>query len=81
MTNAFADIDTNAGCQVHTDVMKLRMFNSKIGADFLVAMNTNIEMQINMQPMVMTYISTLSNYRNTFKQRDLTPMIPTRLVG
>ena len=61
LTNAFSVIDKNSGCQVHTDVMKLRMLNSKIRADLLVEMNTNIDMQMNMKPMVMTYTSTLYN--------------------
>ena len=69
LTNTFSVIDTNAARQFHTDVIKLRMINSKLRADFLVAMKTNIEMQINMQPIVMIYTSTLSNYRNTFNQR------------
>ena len=69
MTNAFAVIGKNAGRQFHTDVMKLRMLNSKIRAELLVAINTDIYMQMNMQPMVMTYTSTLFNYRNTVKQR------------
>ena len=50
MTNAFAVVDKDAGQQVHRDKMKLRMLNSKVKADFLVAMKTNIEMQMNMQP-------------------------------
>ena len=49
--------------------MKLRMLNSKVKADFLVAMKKNIEMQMNMQPMVMTCTYGLSNYYNTFNQR------------
>ena len=78
LTNAFAIIDKDAGRQVHTDEMKLRMLNSKVRADFLVAMKTNIEMQMNMQPMQMTYESALSNYRNTVNQRNPTPTNPTR---
>ena len=69
LTKAFAFIDKNLGRQVQTDVMKLRMLNSKIIGDFLIAMKTNILVQINMQPMVMTYTSTLSNYRNTANHR------------
>ena len=30
LTNAFAAIDKNAGCQLHTDVMKLMIPNIKI---------------------------------------------------
>ena len=45
-------------CQVHTDVIKLGILNSKIIADFLVAMKTNLEIKMNMQPMVMKYTST-----------------------
>ena len=63
---------TNAFAQVHRDEIKLRMLNSKVKADFLVAMKTNIEMQMNMQPMVMTYSSALANYRNTVSQRHPT---------
>ena len=77
----FALIDKNAGRQVHTDVMKLRMLNSKIRAYFLVAMKTNIEMQINMQPMVMTYTSTLSNDRNTVNQRHPNTNNPNNARG
>ena len=69
LTNAFSVLDKNSDHHVHTDVMKLMMLNSKIRANFLVAMKTNIEMQMNMQPMVMTYTSTLSNYLNTVNQR------------
>ena len=61
LTNDFAVIDKNIGRQVHTDMMKLRMINSKIRSEFLVTMKTNIDMQMNMQPMVMTYKSALSN--------------------
>ena len=57
----FLVIDNNTGCKIHTDVMKLRMLNSKIRADFPVVMKTNIYIQINMQPIVMKYTSTLSN--------------------
>ena len=32
-------------------------------------MKTNIEIQMNMQPMVMTYTYSLSNYHNTVNQR------------
>ena len=42
LINTFSVIDKNSVRQVHTDVMKLRMLNSKIRADFLVATNTNI---------------------------------------
>ena len=58
LTNAFAVIDKNVGRQVHTDVIKLRMLNSKVIANFLIATKTNIEMQMNMQPMFMTYTYT-----------------------
>ena len=69
LTNAFVVNDKNSGCQVHSDVMKLRMINSITRADVLVAMKTDIYMQMNMQPMIMAYTSTLSNYHNTFNQR------------
>ena len=65
LTNAFAVIDKNADRQVHTDVMKLSMLNSKVRADLLVEIKTNIDMKMNMQPVVMTYTSTLSHYHNT----------------
>ena len=64
LTNAFVVIDKNVDPQVHTDVMKLSMLNSKVRADILVEIKTNIKMQMNMQPMVMTYTSDLSNYHN-----------------
>ena len=80
LTNAFSVIDKNTGCQVHSDVIKLRMLNSKVRADFLVEMNTSIEIQINTQPMVMRYTYALSNYRNTTRDTP-TPIIPIRLVG
>ena len=68
LTNAFALVDKDAGRVVHTDEMKLRMLNKKIKADFLSSMKTNIEMQMNMVPMVMTFESAMSNYRNTVNQ-------------
>ena len=49
--------------------MKLSMLNSKIRADLLVAIKMNIDIQINIKPMVIMYTSTLSNYRNTVNQR------------
>ena len=69
LSNNFAVIDKYAGRQVHSDVMKLRIINSKVRADFLVAMNMNIKMQMNAQHMVMTYTHALSNYRNIVNQR------------
>ena len=69
LTNSFALIDKNAGRQVHTDVMKSSMLNSKIRSDFLVESKANIEIQMNMQPSVMKYKSTLSNYRKKVNQR------------
>ena len=65
LTTVFAVIDKNSGRQVHTDAMKLRMLNSKIRSEFLVATKTNINMKTNIQLMVMTYKSTLNNYNNT----------------
>ena len=47
----------------------MRMLNSKIRADFPFVMETNIEMQIIMQSMFMTYTSNISNYSKTFYQR------------
>ncbi len=69
LTNAFALVDKDAGRIVHTDEMKLRMLNKKVRADFLSLIKTNIEMQMNMVPMTMTYASVLSNCRNTGNQR------------
>ena len=69
LTNAFALVDKDAGRQVHTDEMKLRMLNKKVKADFLNSMKTNIEMQMNMIPMTMSFVSAMSNYRNTVNQR------------
>ncbi|MCP4745298.1 MAG: hypothetical protein GY874_04025, partial [Desulfobacteraceae bacterium] len=69
LTNAFAVVDKDAGRQVHTDEMRLRLLNKKIEADFLSSMKTNIEMQMNMVPMMMTFASVMSNYCNTVNQR------------
>ena len=68
LDNAFSVIDKNAGCKVYTNVMKLRMLISKIRSDFLVAIKTNIEIQMNMKTMIVTYKSNLSNYRNKVNQ-------------
>ena len=69
LTNAFALVNKDAGRQVHTDEMKLQMLNKKVKADFLSAMKTNIEMQMNIIPMTMTFASAMANYRNTVNQR------------
>ena len=69
LTNAFAVVDKEAGRQVHTDEMKLRLLNRKIRADFLSTIKTHIEMQMTMVPMVVTYASALTNYRNVVHQR------------
>ena len=69
LTNAFEVIDKNVDHQFHTVVKKLRILNSKIRYEFPVSMKTNKEMQMNMQPMVMKFTSTLSNYLNTVNQR------------
>ena len=50
---------------VHTDEMKLCLLNRKIKADFLSTMKTNIEMEMNMTPMPVTFANALLNYRNT----------------
>ena len=42
-------------------------------------MKTNIEMKINMQPMVMTYISSLSNYRSTVNLRQPNANNPNKI--
>ena len=55
---------------VHTDEMKLCLLNRKIKADFLSTMKTNIEMQMNMTPMPVTFANALLNYRkNTVNSR------------
>ena len=69
LTNAFAIVDKDAGRQVHTDEMKLRLLNKKVRADFLATMKTHIEMQMSMVPMNMTYAGALTNYRNVVNQR------------
>lgn len=65
LTNAFAIIDKDAGRQVHTDDSKLRMLNTKIKADFLSQMKSNIAMEMNKVPMTMTFDLALTNYHNT----------------
>ena len=47
------------------------MLNSQVQADLLVTMQKNIETQSNMQAMVMTYTSDLSNYLNTVNQGSI----------
>ena len=69
LTNAFAIVDKDAGRQVHTDEIKLRLLNKKIRADFLSTMKTHIKMQILMVPMNMSYAGALTNYRNVVNQR------------
>ena len=71
ITNLFALIYKDAVRRVHNDEMKLRMLNNKIKYDFLLAMKTNIEMQMNMVPMNMTYSAALANYRNTVNHKFL----------
>ena len=61
----FPVIDKDAGRKVHTYEMKLRLLNLKVKDNFLVAMKMNIEMQMNMVPMSVTYASAFINYRNT----------------
>ena len=48
--------------------MKLRLLKSKVKADFLVAMRTNIQIQMNIVPITMTYTSALVNDRNMVNQ-------------
>lgn len=69
LMNAFAILDKDAGHQLYMDIMKSRMLNNKVKADFLTTMMTNIKIQMNVTPMVMTYEATLSNYRNIVNQR------------
>ena len=61
LTNNLSGIDKTAGRQFNTDVIELRMFNSKVRSDFLVAMKTKIDIQMNMQILVITYTSDVSN--------------------
>ena len=61
LTNNLSGIDKTAGRQFNTDVIELRMFNSKVRSDFLVAMKTKIDIQMNMQLLVITYTSAVSN--------------------
>ena len=69
LTNAFAIVDKDAGRQVHTNVMKLRLLNKKIHANFLTTIKAPIEMQMAMIPVTVTYESALVNYRNVINQR------------
>ena len=78
LTNDFVVINKNEGCQVHTDVIKLRMLNSKIRTEFPFEMKTNIELQMNMQSIVMAYTSILSNYRNKVVQRHTNTNNPNK---
>ena len=71
LTNALAILDNDAGHQLYMDVMKLRMLNSKVKADFLMTVKRNMVLQMNVTPMIMTYKATLSNYRNVVNQRFL----------
>ena len=65
ITNASGVIDKDAGRQFHTDEMKLRLLNSKVKAEFLVAMKMKIETKMNMVSMAMTFDPALVNDRNT----------------
>ena len=55
ITNMFTIIDKDAGRKVHTDEIKIRLLNLKAKANFLVATKMNIEIQMNMVTMAMTY--------------------------
>ena len=46
------------------DEMKPSLLKFKVKAIFLVAIKTNIDIQINMVPMAINYASALINYRN-----------------
>ena len=50
---------------MRTDEINIRLLNSKVKAEFIVSMKMNIEMQMNMVPMAVTYASAFINYRNT----------------
>ena len=63
-TNNLAGIDKTAGRQFNTDVIELRMFNSKVRSEFLVGMKTKIDIQMNMELLVITYTSDVFNYCN-----------------
>ena len=65
LTNVFAIIDKDAGRQVHTDESNMLLLNKNICANFLTTTNITIDMQMSVTPMIMTYSSALTNYRNT----------------
>ena len=69
LTNVFAIIGKDAGCQIHTNESKLSLLNKNVPDDSLNTMKTTIEMQMRATPMTMTYCSALANYRNNFNQR------------
>ena len=71
LTNAFATIYKAPNREVHTDEMKLCMLGKKGKADFLVTMEKNIEMQMNIIPTTMSYQVALASYRNVVNQRFL----------
>ena len=50
--------------------MKLCILKNKVREYFLTIINTNLDMQMNMLPMNITYSSALENYRNTANQRS-----------
>ena len=70
LTDAFEVLDNNSGYEVHTYEMKLCILNNKVREYFLTIINTNLDMQMNMLPMNITYSSALENYRNTANQRS-----------
>ena len=65
LTNNLSGIDKTAGRQFNTDMIKMRMFNSKVRSEFLVGMKTKIDIQMNMELLVITYTSDVFNYCNT----------------
>ena len=62
-------IDKDATRPVHTDGMKLRMLNTKVRADFLNSMKTNIQMEMNKVPRTITFQNALANYRNVVNEK------------
>ena len=69
LTNTFAVVDKEAGRQVLTDEMKVRLLNKKVRADFLTTITMHIKMQMTMVPMVVMYASAFANYCNMVNQR------------
>ena len=61
LTNAFEIVDKDAGRQVHTDKLKLRLLNKNIRADLLTTTKTTIDIQTIITPMTINYSSAFTN--------------------